>query len=110
VDFDQLAGKVFRAASGEEFGTIRPLGENAFPSWLATVTQVPFARDDSGNFFVRDDLGIYFLDHETDALTHLASSEVEFLAGLRTPTPVELTPGQVKRVWRHPDFLKKLSK
>jgi hypothetical protein len=110
VDFDQLAGKIFRAASGEEFGTIRPLGENVLPGWLATIKQVPFARDDSGNFFVRDDLGIYFLDHETDALTQLASSEVVFLAGLRTPTPVELTRDQVKRVWVHPEFLKKLSK
>jgi hypothetical protein len=110
MDYSQVAGKVFRAPSGEEFGTFRALGDGPLPSWIAARKQTPFAIDDCGNFFVRDDQKIYFLDHETDELTLLASSEDEFLAGLHTPEPAELMPGQVKRVWIDPDFLKKVAK
>ncbi|WP_034382080.1 SMI1/KNR4 family protein [Herbaspirillum sp. CF444] len=110
MDFSQIVGKVFRAQSGEEFGTIRALGEGPLPNWLGTIKQVPFAIDDSGNFFVRDNQSIYFLDHETDELTVLAISEADFLAGLCSPQPVELTKGQVKSAWINPEFLKKISK
>jgi len=110
MDFGQIVGKVFRAQSGEEFGTIRALGESPLPNWLATIKQIPFAIDDAGNFFVRDNQSIYFLDHETDELTLLAPSEAGFLAGLCSPQPVELTMAQVKSAWINPDFLKKMSK
>lgn len=110
MDFSQIAGKAFQAPSGEEFGTFRALGPGPVPDWVVAQKKIPFAQDDCGNFFVRDNGTFYFLDHETDELTLLASSEDEFLAGIHPIQPVELKPGQVKSAWINPDFLKKFTK
>jgi hypothetical protein len=63
-------------------------------------------EDSCGNLFLRVcDGTVRFLDHETSEDKIIAPSVRAFLSGLHAPTPVELKPGQVKRVWIDPNFL-----
>ena len=52
---------------------------------------------------------VVFWDHEVEEYAFLAESFTEFLDSLQKfdPQSVELKPGQVKRVWINPDFLKR---
>ena len=68
-------------------------------------------EDSCGNFFLyAPDGSVSFWDHETDDEIVLAASVEEFCGSLAEPTPVELQPGQVKRVWIDPNFLEEQKK
>ncbi len=76
----------------------------------------PVARDDCGNFvFVDEERGgaVFFWDHEMpEHSIELAPSFEAFLDLLKPfdASTIQLKPGQVKRVWVDPEFLKKLPK
>ena len=75
----------------------------------------PVAWAECGNYVFIDegkDGAVYFWDHETAEATELVSTFGDFL-NLLQPfdiTTVELKPGQVKKAWIDPDFLKRLKK
>ncbi len=55
--------------------------------------------DSCGNYYLRVcDGTVRFWDYETERDEILFPSVREFLAALEAPTPVQLKPGQVKRV------------
>lgn len=74
----------------------------------------PLAEDDCGNFVVVDEDrsgAVFFWDHEVlDDPVKLAPNFDAFLDLLvpYDPSTIQVKPGQVKRVWVDPDFLKKL--
>lgn len=75
----------------------------------------PIATDNCGNYvLVNIDTGgaVYFWDHELGETILLSQDFSSFLALLEPfdINSVELRPGQVKRVWIDPDFLKSLKK
>src|SRR5580704_4066063 len=74
----------------------------------------PVALAEGGNYVFIDEHkngAVFFWDHELpEDITELAPNFGAFL-DLLEPFDIEtvvLKPGQVKRVWIHPDFLKKL--
>lgn len=93
-----IEGKVFRTSEGEEFGIIRKCHDHG-PEELQTAGWVPFAENGCGDFFVRRSENFAFWDHETSEILLLAVGEERFLAGIADPSPVEIKPGQVKKVW-----------
>ncbi|NYH98921.1 hypothetical protein [Cupriavidus plantarum] len=102
-----IEGKVFRTAEGEEFGLIRA-SNGLGPEELQTAGWVPFAENGCGDFFVRRNESFAFWDHETSDIFLLAVGEERFLAGIVDTSPVELRPGQVKKVWINPDFAREI--
>jgi hypothetical protein len=89
-----------------ERGRIENISEKAYPvAWAS-----------SGNYILIDENkngAVFFWDHELpDKKTELAASFSEFLELLEPfdISKVKLEPGQVKRVWIDPEFLKKLHK
>lgn len=80
-------------------------------SFASDESKVRFADDDCGNYFVvdRSDGSVWFSDHETDEIKHLARTLDEFLAALSKMPPVELKPGQVISAWIDPAFLSSLN-
>jgi hypothetical protein len=76
----------------------------------------PVARDDCGNFvFVDEDKNgaVFFWDHEVlDDPVKLAPNFGAFLDLLEPfdVSTVQLKPGQVKRVWVDPEFLKTIDR
>jgi hypothetical protein len=85
-------------------------------SYIENISSMayPIATDDSGNFILIDESrggAVYFWDHEMPLeMIQLASNFSEFLDSLAPfdINTVQLKPGQVKRVWIDPEFLKKL--
>jgi SMI1-KNR4 cell-wall len=79
-------------------------------------TAYPVAYDSFGNYvFIDEGNGgaVYFWDHEVlDHAAELAPSFDAFLDLLQPfdPSTIELRPGQVKRVWIDPAFLKNLKR
>jgi hypothetical protein len=75
----------------------------------------PVAWAEGGNYVFVDESNngaVYFWDHETAETTKLAFTFGDFLNLLQPfdPKTVELKPGQVKRVWIDPEFLKRINK
>jgi hypothetical protein len=75
----------------------------------------PVAYDSCGNFIFVDEGrngAVFFLDHELSEITEIAPTFGGFLADLKPfdITTVKLKPGQVKKVWIDPEFLKNLKK
>jgi hypothetical protein len=78
---------------------------------------MPVAYAEGGNYLCIAVAGkwigsIFFMDHEIpggDAITKLAPSLTQFLEDAQPvdPKQVQLKPGQVKKAWINPDFLKK---
>jgi hypothetical protein len=79
------------------------------------VKAFPVAWAEGGNYVFIDEGkngAVYFWDHETAEATELASTFGDFL-NLLQPfdiTTVKLKPGQVKKVWIDPEFVKQLKK
>ena len=75
----------------------------------------PVAWAEGGNYVFVDESqngAVFFWDHETQERTELAPSFGTFL-DLLEPfdiRKIELKPGQVKKVWIDPEFLKRLKK
>lgn len=76
----------------------------------------PIAWAEGGNYVLVDedrDVAVFFWDHELpDCPIKLASNFAAFLELLEPLdiNKVQLKPGQVKKVWIDPEFLKKLKK
>jgi hypothetical protein len=76
----------------------------------------PFGTDSCGNYLLIDEAkgsAVSFWDHELGHITaQLAPDFQTFLDRLERfdPGKVKLKPGQVKRVWIDPDFLKRIKK
>ena len=81
--------------------------------WNVSPKAYPIAFDDCGNYVLIDeDKGgaVLFWDHELQESLESAADFGEFL-NLLDPfdgTSIKLKPGQVKRVWIDPEFLKRL--
>jgi hypothetical protein len=86
---------------------------------------IPIAYAEGGNYLclvLGGRRGVFYWDHELEAadgapptwanMFLLAPTFADFLEGLREfdPSKVELKPGQVKKAWIDPDFLKSLKK
>ena len=104
MNIDQIKGKVFRCATGQEFGVIRQLSGHV-PVEVSMQSCVAFAEDDCGNYFVQNMDFIGFWDHETGEITKLSSSANEFVAALIQPAENQLRNGQVVSAWIDPEFL-----
>ncbi|MGC3962359.1 MAG: hypothetical protein QM803_03275 [Rhodocyclaceae bacterium] len=102
---ESIDGKLFRSATGEEFGVIRKL-DSVVPSEIAEQSFEAFAEDESGNFFVQKNGVIAFWDHETNEFLSLASSEKEFLSCLVLPEAVPAQSSKIVSAWIDPEFLK----
>jgi hypothetical protein len=80
------------------------------------ATAYPVAWVSGGNYVYIDEAkngAVYFWDHEEPwNICNLAPSFSEFLELLRPfdEASVQLKPGQVKRAWVDPEFLKRLKK
>jgi hypothetical protein len=62
-----------------------------------------------GTIFTTDENGaVWFWDHETDDMAHLAHSISDFVARCTDPPRVELKPSQEKSAWIDPAFAKSL--
>jgi hypothetical protein len=75
----------------------------------------PVAWAEGGNYVFVDDGNsgaVFFWDHETQELTQLAPDFGAFLDLLEPfdSMKIDLKPGQVKKVWIDPEFLKRLKK
>jgi hypothetical protein len=75
----------------------------------------PVAWAEGGNYIFVDEGKngvVCFWDHETAEATSLAVTFGDFLDLLQPfdPSTVKLKPGQVKRIWIDPEFLKRLKK
>ncbi|HTV41604.1 MAG TPA: SMI1/KNR4 family protein [Candidatus Sulfotelmatobacter sp.] len=75
----------------------------------------PIARASCGNYVLLDESKggqVYFWDHElpVDNIIKLANNFDEFLSMLEPLdiNSIKLKPGQVKKVWFAPDFLKRI--
>jgi hypothetical protein len=73
----------------------------------------PVALAEGGNYVFVDEANrgaVYFWDHETTEITELAPTFEGFLDILRPfdVATVKLKPGQIKKAWIDPDFLKRL--
>jgi hypothetical protein len=69
------------------------------------------AKDSCGNFFtVVNNGSVWFWDHETDDLVHLADSVEEFISGCTNPPEIEFDQSKVKSAWIDPAFAKSLGK
>jgi len=105
MHIEQIAGKVFRTANGDEYGLIRKMDDQPLPADLGCLPVTPFAEDDCGNYFVYFKSGaVGFWDHEIGRIIQIAATVDDFLAGLINPEPVELKPGQVLDAWIDPEF------
>ncbi len=111
---------IFSISSKNESGINQFISFDRLPYEAALISDqvgpkiVPIAYAEGGNYLCLsiDDGGIYFFDHELpglDALTKIASSLREFLDEVKPfdPKQVALKPGQVKKAWINPAFLKK---
>lgn len=96
-------GKVFKNASGEEFGIIRET-KPPYPNALAGTNVL--AEDECGNYFIEISGEVLFWDHETNEQKVLSSSVNEFISGCGATSEVVLESGQVKSVWVDPTFAK----
>ena len=106
MDITSAIGKVFRSASGEEYGVIRSLDTSSLQQHELGAAKA-IAEDDCGNYFVQFEGGrVGFWNHETSHTTHLAASHDDFLIGLSDPEPPSLRPGQVISAWIDPELLK----
>lgn len=89
----------------KELGYIENIPPNAFPvAWAEGGNYVFIDEGKNG--------AVYYWDHEAAEATELASTFGDFL-NLLQPfdiTSVKLKPGQVKRVWIDPEFLKRFKK
>src|SRR5437879_4376471 len=73
--------------------------------WHFVMGELVFAEDSCGNYFtIRSDGSVWFVDHETDERTTLASDLRQFLEGLRKPEEIALPPHKVLRSWVRPGF------
>jgi hypothetical protein len=88
----------------KETRRIENLSRSTFPvAWAEGGNYVLLNGDENG--------AMYFWDHERpDELIKLADSFGSFIASLRSfdVNSVQLSPGQVKKVWIDPDFLDSL--
>jgi hypothetical protein len=107
---DTVIGKVLlHPITKVEYGPIRiPPTPTTF-SRLDRTSYDVLAEDESGNSFTKtEDGAVWFWDHETDELVHLASSVSEFVTNCTDPPPIEVNPDRVKSVWIDPNFAKSL--
>lgn len=79
------------------------------------ISTIPIAWAEGGNYvLINCSLGnVLYWDHENpEAITKMADSFLEFLSKLRSfdPRSVKPAPGQVKKAWIDPEFLKKFQK
>jgi hypothetical protein len=90
----------------EERNYIENIPDKAYPVALASGGNYVFIDEHKNG-------AVFFWDHELpEDITELAPSFGAFL-DLLEPSDIEkvvLKPGQVKRVWIHPDFLKLIQK
>jgi len=107
-----VVGKVFlHPVTKTEYGLIRLPSS---PTTFSTLDGVSFdvlAEDGCGNYFTTSkDGAVWFWDHETDELAHLAGSIPEFISYCVDPKLVKLRPEQVTSVWIDPQFAKSIGK
>lgn len=111
---------IFRISDNNECGVNRFIPSDEVLKERSYIENIPpkafpVAWAEGGNYVFVDEGkngAVYFWDHETAEVTELASTFGDFL-NLLQPfdiTTVKLKPGQVKRVWVDPDFLKRLKK
>jgi hypothetical protein len=108
--------RIFRSSGAKEYELceLYPVDRwtNETRIWLRNCERTEeelsvIGRDSCGNYFLLLSSGsIAFWDHETDIEAVLSPNLQEFLNGLTSLGPIEMKPGQVKKVWINPDFLK----
>jgi hypothetical protein len=76
----------------------------------------PIAWAEGGNYICIDENqggAVFFWDHEAPKLVRRLSTDIQSFLGVLRPfdvSSVKLAPGQVKKAWIDPDFLKGLPK
>ncbi|EKO3471138.1 SMI1/KNR4 family protein [Vibrio fluvialis] len=98
-----MFGKIFIDSSDCEYGVIRKTKSTA-PKELSDVNVI--AEDECGNYFILNDQGVFFWDHETSDRTFLSASLQEFEESCIEPQCIALSEGQVISSWIDPDFAK----
>jgi len=111
---------IFKIGDKDESGVRRFIPASEILSERKYIENIPpnafpVAEDMCGNYVFVDEGkngAVFFWDHETAEGTQLASTFHEFLNLLRPfdATTVKLKPGQVKKAWIDPEFLKRLKK
>jgi hypothetical protein len=110
---------IFKVGSGNESGVNGFIPVEEIVREIRNIENLPkgsfpFAWAEGGNYvFINEAQGgtVYFWDHEApDRLVRLADSFSSFLDLLEPfdVTEIKLKPGQVKKAWIDPDFLKNL--
>jgi len=112
---------IFRISDRNESGVNRFIPVSEIPKEHAFIENLPeraypIAWAECGNYvFINDDQrgAVFFWDHENpNEVTKLASDFGAFLDVLEPfdLKSVKLKPGQVKKVWINPDFIRKFKK
>jgi hypothetical protein len=98
-------GREFEVRSLVPYSDWRPLAASWWKKKKKKKEACVIADDSCGNFYLRVcDGTVRFWDHEIEQDKMLFPSVREFLIALSPRTPVDLKPGQVKRVWVDPNF------
>jgi hypothetical protein len=112
---------IFSVAENIESGVNQFIPCNKIPDERGKIENIgscsyPIAWAEGGNYVCIDENqggAVFFWDHEAPDLTHKLSSDIQSFLGALRPfdaSSVKLAPGQVKKAWIDPEFLKSLSK
>ena len=112
---------IFTVRRGQESGVNRFIPAAEIPAERTRIENIPekaypFAWAEGGNYVFIDEAkngNVFFWDHENpEAVTFLASDFRAFLDLLEPfdAASIQLKPGQLKKAWIDPEFLKRLKK